>query len=138
MPRTTLMDLRHYDAQDLDLDVTCPAGERVGERLEGPGCRCRIEGETITAARDGSSLRIYCMGEHTFCPTWRLAREAEWEHAAVMKLTAPTGLRRNYDLEDLRQIEEREQAGDMEGAQAIRARIDASRREQGLRDLSRG
>lgn len=137
MPRTTLMTKRSYDAEDLDSHVECPAGERIGETLEGPGCRCRIEGSIVTAAKDGSSLRIFCMGEFELCPTWRLAREAEWADEAVMSLTAPSGLRRNFTMDDLREADERMAAGDLEGAQAIRRRIEESRREQGLQDIGR-
>lgn len=129
------MEKRGYDAEDLDQPVTCPAGERIGETLEGPGCRCRIESSTITASKDGSSLAIFCMGAHELCPTWRMAREAEWQDEAVMKLTSPSGLRRNFTVDDLREADERMEAGDVEGAKAIRRRIEDSRREQGLRDV---
>lgn len=136
MPRTTLMEKKSYDFEDLDLPVTCPAGERIGETLEGPGCRCRIEGSTITSARDGSSLAIFCTGEHTMCPTWRVARETEWEHESVMRITETAGVRRNYTVEDLAEIEERMQAGDVDGARAIQRRIYESRRAQGLVDVT--
>lgn len=138
MPRTVLMTKRSYDAEDLDLPVTCPAGERIGESLDGPGCRCRIEGSIITAARDGSSLAVYCMGEHALCPTWRLGRETEWRHEAVSGLTVPSGARRSYTVEDLEEIEDRKEAGDFEGAHAIGEQIAESRRAQGLRDVGKG
>ena len=131
------MERRQYDAHDLDAPVVCPAGERIAERLEGPACRCRIESSVITAARDGSSLAVYCQGDFKLCPTWRLARETEWRHQTPETLTVPTGLSRNFTLDDAAEVGERLEAGDIAGAEAIRARIDESRRAQGLRDPDR-
>ena len=138
MPRTTLMAQRSYDAQDLDKPVTCPAGERIGEVVEGPGCRCRIEGSTITAAKDGSSLAIFCMGDNTLCPTWRLARETEWEHEAVMAIASPSGVHRSFSVETLEEIEERRAAGDAASAARLAGEVYEARRAQGIRDVSRG
>lgn|SRR4051812_3772966 len=138
MPRTTLMDKRSYDAEDLDLPVVCPAGERVGETAEGPGCHCRIEGQRISAARDGSTLAIFCMGSHELCPTWRAAREIEWEHRAVAELTADPHVQRSFTMEDIQEINERRDAGDFEGAEKIQARIREARAAQGLRDVPAG
>lgn len=138
MPRTTLLEKRRYQFEDFDKPVTCPAGTRIKERLEGAACHCRIEDSTITAAKDGTSLAILCMGDNTLCPTWRAAREIEWEHERVSSLIAPSGLRRNYTMEDVEEANARMAAGDFEGAQQIAQRIEESRREQGLRDVSKG
>lgn len=124
-----------YDSALLDRPVTCPAGEKIHERPEGPSCRCRIEGSTITASFDGSSLAHFCMGAHTLCPTWRLAREAEWVDQDVTRLFDPEGAGRNYTIEDLEQIEECRAAGDLEGAMRLIRQIRERRAAQGLVDL---
>lgn len=128
------MEQRVYDLHSLDREVTCPAGERIGERREGPSCRCRIEDALITAAHDVSSLSTFCMGEHTMCPTWRAVRELEWQNQEFEVLVERSGLDRNYTVADLQEIEERQAAGDMEGAQKIADRILDSRASQGLVD----
>lgn len=138
MPRTSLMEKRAYDAEDLDMPVLCPAGERIGETAEGPGCHCRIEGSKITAARDGSTLAIFCMGEHELCPTWRGAREIEWEDRPLSELTAEDEIQRSFTMADIEEINERREAGDFEGVERIQARIREARAAQGLRDVPAG
>lgn len=115
-----------------DLPVVCPAGERIVETLEGPACRCRIEQSIISAAKDPSSLAGFCMGVHAMCPTWREARQAEWAHADPARLVEPSGADRTYAMEDLREIAEREDAGDFEGADAIRRTVLERKRARGL------
>lgn len=125
------MERLSFDAQALDRPVVCPAGDAVKETLEGPASFCRIEQGLITAARDPSSLNAYCQGAHELCPTWRAARQIEWENADVASLIAPQGAQRTYDMEDLLDIQEREDAGD-------RASADAKRRELLQRAAAQG
>ena len=146
MPRTLSMERSNVEsAMSEDREVTCPAGDKVGETLEGPGCFCRLEGGLISVATDITSWSVYCTGRsdldplsgYLVCPTWRAARELERAHEPVGRLIAADGLRRNFSVEDIEEIEERREAGDTDGARAIQERIAEARREQGLRDVRR-
>lgn len=54
-------------------------GEAVEETRNGrgPGCFCRIAKELLGRDSDEESLRRWCSGDHTDCPTWQTFREAE-------------------------------------------------------------
>jgi hypothetical protein len=130
-------------AFSMDRPVTCPAGTLV-ETAEGPTCFCAHEQGKISVAKDITSFSMFCAGDNNVdpltgyqvCPTWRAARDMEDRVGSSAKLIAPDGMRRNYSVEDLMEIEERVAAGDTEGALAIARRIAESRAEQGLRDVS--
>jgi hypothetical protein len=63
---------RRTQARRLTFDpvVRCPAGTPVFETRGGSGCRCGIEGTTLTAKSDPSSLVTFCLGEYHLCTTW--------------------------------------------------------------------
>lgn len=84
----------------------------------------------ITSARDGSSLALLCMGSHELCPTWRAARELEWEHRPLGELIGQDGLERSFTMEDLTEMEERQASGDHEGARAMAEGIKANQLRQ--------
>jgi len=56
-----------------DLDIPCPAGEPLGEVLEGSGCVCRITHSVVASATDPSSLGNFCTSVegHRECPVWQ-------------------------------------------------------------------
>lgn len=127
-----------FDAGDLDFPVVCPAGDKIYETSGGPACSCRLERAAtgdpsiIMAATDPSSLARYCCGVHVACPTWRMAREAEWERSDVTRLTEPVGEARTHNVEDLLEIEERQSAGHADDAEVLRGEIMERKRERGL------
>lgn len=68
----------------------CPAGQAVAETDGGSGCRCLIARDTLTAAKNGPTLGIYCYRKtgrlettgdevgYTACPVWRADKEDFW------------------------------------------------------------
>jgi hypothetical protein len=130
------MERLNFDAESLDLEVECPAGEKVAETREGPACYCRIEGSLVTAARDPSSLGAYCMGAYVFCPTWREHRvyqERTGHTTGVVEHEERTGaIERSYGYEDLAEIQSREDEGDFAGADEKRREILERKRARGL------
>lgn len=58
--------------------VGCPAGEPIGEALEGSGCHCRVEHSAILAATSPRSLLAFCLGDYRACPTWQAEKERVW------------------------------------------------------------
>jgi len=60
--------------------VTCPAGDPIGETrtVGGPGCRCRVEHNTVSQRRDPTSYSVYCTLLYTECPTWQADKERTW------------------------------------------------------------
>jgi hypothetical protein len=138
MPRTAILELRNVEsAMTLDREVVCPLGDRIHETAEGPACHCRAEQSLVSVARDLSSFSVFCTGDHTMCPTFRAAREAEWNNEAISSITKSVGYERTYALADLEEMEERRAAGDFAGAQKIQDRIYEARRSQGLMDVER-
>lgn len=126
------MERLGFDVGLLDLPVVCPAGVRVEETIEGPACECRIEGSIITAAKDPSSLAGYCMGVHELCPTWREARHLEHANGDPMRMIDAGGAARTYGMDDLEEIQAREDAGDFASADAMRRAIMERKHERGL------
>lgn len=55
-----------------DAPTACPAGAVIAETIEGSGCRCRVEHESLTATSSPSSLIRYCLSREGYqhCPTW--------------------------------------------------------------------
>jgi hypothetical protein len=62
------------------LPVVCPAGEAIAPPGAGLGCRCHIEQINLDSDRDRTTLAKFCLHRYTDCPTWRSAKEAEWEN----------------------------------------------------------
>lgn len=59
-----------------DPPVVCPAGSPVFESEQGSGCRCKIEGKTMTAHEDPSTLMVFCTNRYDLCTTWQT--EKDW------------------------------------------------------------
>lgn len=67
----------------VDLTIPCPAGEPVGETLEGSGCLCRLTASVIASATDPRSLGKFCTDAdgHKLCPVWQTEKKRIEEHA---------------------------------------------------------
>lgn len=72
-----------------DAPIACPAGGVIAETMEGSGCRCRVEHESLTATSSPSSLIRYCLHREGYmaCPTWR-AEKDRIESGRVARLVA--------------------------------------------------
>jgi hypothetical protein len=68
----TLVQIQRGLPLVFDAEVVCPAGEPIGETLQGSGCRCHVEDTSLLAATNPSSLIGYCLSSnYASCPTWR-------------------------------------------------------------------
>jgi hypothetical protein len=70
-----------------DAPPRCPAGAFIAETIEGSGCRCRVEHESLTASSHPSSLIRFCLSREGYmqCPTWQ-AEKARVESGRVARL----------------------------------------------------
>lgn len=72
-----------------DVETACPAGAVIGETIQGSGCRCRVEHESLTATSSPTSLILYCLNRDGYkrCPTWQ-AEKKRIEAGRVARLVA--------------------------------------------------
>lgn len=64
-----------------DLTIPCPAGEPVGETIQGAASNCRITRSLVTSAADPSSLGKFCTSAEGYCdcPVWQEAKQRIWD-----------------------------------------------------------
>lgn len=65
--------------------IVCPAGQPIFESGRGSGCRCSIEGSSLLAQTEPTSLLVYCLDRYDACPTWReeKGRVASGDHVEL-------------------------------------------------------
>lgn len=61
-----------------DARPVCPAADFLGERPAGTTVFCGVEESLIESMRDPHTLRSFCYGDYTACPTWRDHKERVW------------------------------------------------------------
>ena len=64
-----------------DLTIPCPAGEAVGETLQGAACNCRVTKTLVASATDPSSLGRFCTSAdgYLLCPVWQDEKQRVWD-----------------------------------------------------------
>lgn len=64
---------------------TCPAADFVGERPAGTTVRCGVEHTLIESLHDPNTLRSFCYGDYTLCPSWRDDKERYWARRKAIR-----------------------------------------------------
>jgi hypothetical protein len=111
---------------DEGFTCTCPAAEQNGA---GTIVLCGIERQPILVRRSPLSVKMWCAGDHTECPTWRdhrdggeveqrvKAAEVDHENAVATDLQIRSGLRvDDKGIEDRDLVDEHIRAATGEGA----------------------
>jgi hypothetical protein len=111
--------LRQLDAKDLK----CPAAQLAGDA----SVHCKVEQSLINGRLNPESIQAFCCGEHTKCPSWRLALEAQRQGKPVQLEKSP----REALMAELAKLTHAQRARVVEQAMRRKREMEAAQASQG-------